>query len=77
MDSIRRELDPQKRADALIALRDTITNDYPAIFLYAPNYLYVSLRDLKGIDTTKPLSEPADRYRGAAGWHLRTKRSLK
>jgi len=76
IESIRNELDPAARANDLTQLRALIVNDAPAVFLYSPNYLYITSRDLKGVETGV-LSEPADRYRSVAEWHLKTTRALK
>ncbi len=77
MEAIRRELDPNRRNESLKTLEETITKDFPAVFLYAPNYLYITSRDLKGVKTEELLHEPADRYRDISAWHLRTTRALR
>jgi peptide/nickel transport system substrate-binding protein len=76
IESVRREPDADKRRAALGKIRETIIADAPAVFLYSPDYLYLSSKDLKGVNPDF-ITEAADRYRQVAQWHLRTTRALK
>jgi peptide/nickel transport system substrate-binding protein len=76
IESIRRNTDSpliQSQFDQLQAL---ITNDYPAVFLYSPDYLYVASKNLHGVDGGF-VAEPADIFATANKWYLKTARVLK
>ena len=76
IDFIRSDFDPTSRATGLRQLRPIITNDTPAIFLYSPDYIYVSNKSLKGFDTPS-LSVPSDRFSMIDTWYIKTVRTLK
>ncbi|TSC82504.1 MAG: Uncharacterized protein G01um101420_337 [Parcubacteria group bacterium Gr01-1014_20] len=57
-------------------LQEIISTEYPAVFLYSPDYLYISNRNLKGAETSF-IADPADRLKNVSGWHLKTARVLK
>jgi len=54
-----------------------IENDNPAIFLYSPDYVYVTNKNVQGIATGTLLNDPSDRFRGVPAWYLNTARVLK
>ncbi len=76
IESIRREPNEAKRAEAGQNLASTIKADAPAVFLYSPNYTYIVSRDVRGI-IAGPIAEPTDRYSTIAKWHVRTTRALR
>jgi peptide/nickel transport system substrate-binding protein len=76
MEAIRREFDPATREAKLSELDDLIQNDYPAVFLYSPNYEMIATKDLRGVSQGE-IADPADRFRNVNRWHLKTARALK
>jgi peptide/nickel transport system substrate-binding protein len=54
-----------------------IESDYPAVFLYSPDYLYAAGSNVQGVTTTDILSDPSDRFLDVTGWYLNTARVLK
>ncbi len=76
METIRQSLIPEERASKLMDLTNTIENDYPAVFLYSPYYLYLTNKNLGGVGDGL-ISEPADRFVGVNKWYLKTVRVLK
>jgi peptide/nickel transport system substrate-binding protein len=54
-----------------------IVADYPAIFLYSPDYVYVTDNNVQGIVTSTLLIDPSDRFREIESWYLNTARILK
>ncbi len=54
-----------------------IVNDNPAIFLYSPNYVYVTDKNVQGISTSTILIDPSDRFLDVPNWYLDTARVLK
>ncbi|MCL4405921.1 MAG: ABC transporter substrate-binding protein [Patescibacteria group bacterium] len=76
IERIRAELDPSQRLVDVAKLSDLIASDYPAIFLYAPDYLYITSPKLKGFETTSVIT-PTDRLGNAGSWYIKTTRKLK
>jgi peptide/nickel transport system substrate-binding protein len=54
-----------------------IESDYPAVFLYSPNYLYAAGANVQGVTTTDLLTDPSNRFLDVTGWYLNTARVLK
>ncbi len=52
---------------------EEISKDYPAIFLYAPDYIYVLPKNLKGF-TSYIIGDPAERLSSVLNWHLNTEK---
>jgi len=50
LDNIRHEPDQSNQNNLLSSLKQQITGDYPAVFLYSPYYLYVASKNLRGIE---------------------------
>ncbi|MBM3272241.1 hypothetical protein FJY94_03115 [Candidatus Kaiserbacteria bacterium] len=50
-----------------------IANDKPAVFLYAPDFLYVVPEDLRGV-ALGTLTAPAERFLDVYRWHTETQR---
>lgn len=55
---------------------DAISKDYPAIFIYAPDYVYVLPKKLKGFEPYI-IGDPAERLSSILNWHLNTERVWK
>jgi len=53
-----------------------IAASYPAVFLYSPDYVYVTNKNVQGISTNL-LTDPSDRFREIERWYLNTARVLK
>jgi len=58
------------------AAQSDIIASYPAIFLYSPDYVYVSNKNLQGVSSNL-LIDPSDRFRQIEAWYLNTARVLK
>jgi peptide/nickel transport system substrate-binding protein len=69
--SARAESDPAKREADYKSFNDEIQNDVPAVFLYAPNFIYVVPKDLKAISLGN-LNAPDDRFANVQNWYLDT-----
>ncbi|MBI4095161.1 MAG: peptide ABC transporter substrate-binding protein [Candidatus Liptonbacteria bacterium] len=76
IESIRQNFDVERAESLYRELQERIVEDFPAIFLYSPDYLYVTGKELKGM-SPRLITEPADRFSNIADWHLKTKRVLK
>lgn len=73
LETARMESDVEKRTVALQKVEDAIAADYPAAFLYAPNFLYTVPTNLKGV-TLPQIATPSDRYASVADWYEATAR---
>lgn len=76
IESIRQGKDKKLQESQFNELQKTIVSDYPAIFLYSPDYIYISEKNLHGVDA-RLIMEPADRFVGANYWYIKTARVLK
>ena len=48
-----------------------VTNDMPAVFLYAPDFVYIVPNDTAGLDLGF-IETPSDRFLSVNGWHSQT-----
>ena len=76
LEKFRKDLDPKERIGNLKTLSDMIAADYPAVFLYSPDYIYVSKPSLKGFDDTITVSSQSDRFQDIEKWYLKTTREF-
>jgi peptide/nickel transport system substrate-binding protein len=76
LESIRENPNNTLRTARFADVQNIIAGDYPAIFLYSPDYLYVTNKSVRGI-TTDLLPDPSDRFRDVGNWYLNTTRVLK
>jgi len=76
IEKIRREMDAGKRMSEVENLQEIITSEQPAIFLFSPYYLYVSIKNMSGLDGNL-LITPSDRFKNINEWYLETSRALK
>lgn len=81
IESIRKNLNERNRERDLAALQSLIIRDMPAIFLYSPDYFYVSKTSLKGFDDPERrqriISLPSDRFKNIEKWYIKTARVFK
>lgn len=76
LETIRQESDEETRNTKLAKLQNIIRGDYPAVFLFSPNYLYATPRQLGGFKS-RLLVTPSDRFNDINEWYLKTSRKLK
>ena len=77
MASIRTTMSDASRTAMFAKLESDIASSNSALFLYSPDYLYVTAHNVRGIDTSAPLVDPADRFNQIPQWYLNTTRVLK
>jgi peptide/nickel transport system substrate-binding protein len=68
LEDARGTADQEKRAEDLQKIEDLVAADYPAAFLYAPNFIYALPEDLRGVELPQIIT-PADRFATAASWY--------
>lgn len=71
LDEVRGSTDRKARMDTLQKIEDVIAGEYPAAFLYAPNFTYTVPNDLRGVELPQ-IIVPADRFATVASWYLQT-----
>lgn len=73
LSSARSETDEAERESLYRQFEGIVKEERPAVFLYAPELLYVVPTGLAGVELG-PLSSPAERFFSAHEWYLNTER---
>ena len=76
MEQVRREINDGKRMAFLTDLESLIRKDLPALFLFAPDYLYITSRSVQGVRGARVV-DPSGRFTNVARWYLRTTWALR
>lgn len=76
LEAGRTELSSEIRAKKYEDFQDVLLEDAPAVFLYNPDYIYLSSKKVKGIKEGL-LVDPSKRFSGIEDWYIKTKRVLK
>ena len=76
IEDARVNLSDASRTIDLVNAQTAIIADNPAIFLYSPDYLYLTGKEIGGI-ATGTLIDPSDISRNMTDWYLGTMRALK
>jgi peptide/nickel transport system substrate-binding protein len=71
LEDARDSADPNARALDLQKIEDTVAADYPAAFIYAPDFTYAVPSDLYGVVLPQIIT-PADRFATIASWYRST-----
>lgn len=81
IESIRENFNDDKRFADLEKLQSLIASDYPAVFLYSPDYLYVGKKKFYRFDSLTPeekfISFSSDRFNNIEKWYVETTRAFK
>ncbi len=76
LESVRQDTKEDSRDQSLSKIQKLINDQKPAVFLYSPDYLYVTSKNLGGFAATS-IAISANRFDGVAGWYLKTARVFK
>ena len=68
----RATTDDSERQNLNAQFADLIAKDQPAVFLYAPEFLYVTSSNIHGIDLGS-VANPSDRFANVSHWYIETK----
>lgn len=71
LDDARTASSSEAAAAALAEAQEAIAADYPAAFLYTPDFLYYVPSSIRGVSITG-VSAPSDRFWGVANWYRYT-----
>lgn len=77
LEAFRKDFDTSTRSIRLAEISDRIAANYPAIFLYSPDYIYVSAPNLRGFSNTKIMNTSSDRFSDINNWYVKTDRVWK
>ncbi len=72
----RKTIDAEKRAGIYKKVATQINKDIPAIFLYAPSFIYIKDNNILGVQLPSN-AEPSDRFNNIHLWHIKTTRTLR
>ena len=73
LEKIRLENDTEKKLGLLKSVEDNIVSDSPAIFLYAPDFIYVVPKNLRGLSLGN-LTSSSERFAGIEKWYIKTEK---
>ncbi len=73
LENIRISQDTEKEKELFTTLTNTITKDRPAIFLYAPDFIYVVDTKTKGMSLSD-ITIPTERFININEWYIHTER---
>ncbi len=73
LEDARTNPDPNARLNDLQKIETTIASDYPAAFLYAPDFVYSVPSSLHGVELPQ-IASPADRFATVSKWYQETVR---
>jgi ABC-type transport system substrate-binding protein len=76
LEDLRKISDPNERTEKMADLGQIIISDAPAVFLYAPDYIYLVSGDIKNVSVQK-ISNPSGRFTDIESWFIKTRRVFK
>lgn len=71
LESNRGITDPNERMNNLQKIEDIISADYPAAFIYSPDFIYTVPNDLRGVVLPQIIT-PSDRFATVVTWYRLT-----
>ncbi len=71
LEEARMTEDETTRIELLTSAANTISDEVPAIFLFAPHFTYVQEKDLM-VESIGRIGKPSDRFMNVEDWHART-----
>lgn len=71
LEEARTTPDARARTAALQKIEDLVAADYPAAFIYAPDFTYAVPKDLLGVELPQ-ITTPTDRFATVASWYRKT-----
>lgn len=76
IEKSRRDLNFESRLKSLKEIQELIALDAPAVFLYSPNYLYITTKNLNGVKGGL-VSDLSERFLDVKDWYLNSALILK
>lgn len=72
LSEARAEVDRKAREATYASFAKIVQDDHPAVFLYAPDFIYIIPAKLKGV-ALGALTTPSERFLNVYAWHIETK----
>jgi ABC-type transport system substrate-binding protein len=72
LEEVRHTSNSDKKLSLLKEIQEILVTDKPALFLYAPSFLYVMDRGIKNV-TTIIINDQDERFVGVEHWYKKTK----
>lgn len=76
LEEVRKTTDEGKSQELYQQFVENLKKDYPAIFLFSPDYVYITNKKIKGI-TEESIVSPSLHLGEISSWHINTKRVKK
>lgn len=76
LETIRTTSDEAKKLEAYRAFEAEIQNDIPAIFLYSPDYIYATSKNIHNLEISN-ITNPSERFMNIHTWYLETEKVWK
>lgn len=80
LQGIRVDFNAERRQAELSSLQSLIIADQPVVFLFSPNYIYVTINSLNGFDGStekKFIASANERFKDIEKWYVKTARVFK
>ncbi len=82
LEAYRKDFNTETRLENLKKISDAIAADYPAVFLYSPDYIYIATPRLNGFNQMSAegfnkdatINTSSDRFLNVKDWYLKTQR---
>ncbi len=76
LEEARKSLNSDLRAEKLNLFQNILIKDPPAVFLYSPDFIYFTSKEVSGININK-ITDPSKRFTDIENWYTKTKRLWK
>lgn len=76
LETIRTTSDVAKKLEAYKVFENEIQNDIPAIFLYSPDYIYATSKDIHNLEISN-ITTPSERFMNVYKWYIETEKVWK
>jgi peptide/nickel transport system substrate-binding protein len=76
LETIRTASDESKKLEAYKIFETEIQNDVPAIFLYSPDYIYATSKDIHNLEISN-IATPSERFMDIHTWYIETEKVWK
>lgn len=72
LEETRSAKDSESRREKYQEFQAEVANDIPAIFLFSPKFVYLIPDSLKGVEQTRSITAPPERFSMAHNWYKET-----
>ncbi|MDZ4231339.1 MAG: ABC transporter substrate-binding protein [Patescibacteria group bacterium] len=77
LEEYRRTFDGEVRLNLLDQISNRIAGNVPAVFLYSPDYVYISAPSLGGVDDSRTINTSDDRFANVTEWFVKSRRTFR